>query len=209
MPVWLVILRLSALTWVLLLSLGCPGRLAPTAGPPAEGPGVPKQLQARQIIVTLPPASPERWAQLAATLGQVYDLPQVGAFPLTALGIQCVVFQVPADRSLDEVLARLAADPRVEAVQRNQQFQGLAVVHNDYYAPLQYGAQLIRADLAHRWATGRGVHVAIIDTGVETAHPDLQGQIGLTATFVEGGEQTFDQESPRHGGRGGHRGAGR
>ena len=54
--------------------------------------------------------------------------------------------------------------------------------------------RLVRADLAHRWATGKGVHVAVIDTGVETGHPDLLGQIGLTATFVEGGEQTFDQD---------------
>jgi subtilisin family serine protease len=158
---------------------------------------VPKQLQPHQVIVTLAPATPEQWAHLTATLASEYSLVQVGAFPLASLGIQCVVFQVPAEGAVEDIVARLAADPRVEAVQRNQVFEGLGSIHNDPYATLQYGAQTIRADRAHRRATGKGVKIAVVDTGVETNHPDLRGRVVATANFVEGGDQTFEQD--RHG----------
>jgi subtilisin family serine protease len=152
-------------------------------------------LQSRQVIVTLPPAAPERWAGLTHSIAQAYNLPLVGAFPLTSLGIQCLVFQIPAEQAIEDVIARLAADPQVESVQPNQVFQGLSMVYNDPYAALQYGARSIRVDMAHRWATGRGVTVAVVDTGVETGHPDLHGRIVKTANFVDGGEQTFAQDS--------------
>ena len=33
----------------------------------------------------------------------------------------------------------------------------------------------VGADLAHAWVRGRGVRVAVIDTGADTEHPDLRG----------------------------------
>src|SRR5215470_16303024 len=103
--------RWLAGTWLALGLLGCAGMVPAPA--PSEGPGVPKQLQQRQVIVTLAPATPERWAHLATELAQTYAVRQVGAFPLTSLGIQCIVLQIPADRTVEDVLARLATDPRV------------------------------------------------------------------------------------------------
>ena len=88
---------------------------------------MPKQLQTRQVIVTLAPATPEHWASLTRALAHEYNLSQVGAFPLSSLGIQCIVFQVPAERAVEGIVVQLAADQRVEAVQLNQVFQGLGV----------------------------------------------------------------------------------
>jgi subtilisin family serine protease len=187
--------RWLAGTWLALVLLGCAGTVPAPA--PSEGPGVPKQLQQRQVIVTLAPATPERWAYLATELAQTYAVRQVGAFPLTSLGIQCIVLQIPPERAVDEVLTQLAADPRVESVQLNQVFEGLGSVHNDPYAPLQYGARLLGADLAHQQVTGRDVTIALVDTGVEIDHPDLRGQVVETANFVDGGELTFPHD--RHG----------
>lgn len=39
----------------------------------------------------------------------------------------------------------------------------------------QYGLDIVEADAAHATATGRGAIIAIIDTGVQASHPDLQG----------------------------------
>lgn len=193
---WLVTLRRYAVAGVMFMALGCAGVLQHTPGSTAaDGGSVPKQLQSRQVIVILAATTPERRGSLDQPIAQAYDLSQVGAFPLLSLGVQCLVFQIPEGRAVDEVMARLAADPRVALVQPNQVFQGLHAAHNDPYATLQYGARAIRADLAHRWATGHGVKVAVVDTGVDTKHPDLHGRIIRTINFVEGGERTFARDS--------------
>jgi subtilisin family serine protease len=185
-----VIKILSLLAGLALLTAGCSGlALQEGVGEEAEAP--PRQLQARQVIVTLAPATPEVWATLAKELSGEYGLDQVGAFPLTSLGVQCVVFQVSENRPLDEVLAQLTVDPRVESVQQNQFFQGLGALAGDPYASLQYGPRSVRADRAHAWVTGRGVRVAVVDTGVDTNHPDLTDRVVKTTNFVEGGEKTF------------------
>jgi subtilisin family serine protease len=158
---------------------------------------VPKQLVQRQVIVTLVQATPEEWARRTALLVQKYRLTQVGAFPLKSLGVQCVVFQLPDDRAVTEVIEQWATDPLVESVQPNQFFHSGSMALNDPYGKLQYGLQAIRAMPVHRLVTGKGITVALIDTGVDVEHPDLRGRIISTANFVDGGEATFTQD--RHG----------
>lgn len=94
-------------------------------------------------------------------------------------------------------MAQIEADPRVESVQPNQFFHAQRRQYNDQYAEQQYGAHAVRASLAHTGATGKGVKVAVVDTGVDTTHPDLQGRILATANFVAGGKASFDRD--RHG----------
>lgn len=47
-----------------------------------------------------------------------------------------------------------------------------------------WGLQAIRANLSS--LTGRDVKIAVLDTGVDTDHPDLAGRIEATASFVSG-----------------------
>ncbi|WP_244203534.1 S8 family serine peptidase, partial [Streptomyces rhizosphaericus] len=47
-----------------------------------------------------------------------------------------------------------------------------------------WGIQGIRANWSH--LTGSGVKIAVLDTGVDTDHPDLTGCVEATASFVSG-----------------------
>ena len=48
---------------------------------------------------------------------------------------------------------------------------------------------------AHRWSTGKGVRIAVIDTGIDVKHPDLRGQTVEVRNFISDGAGAAD----RHG----------
>lgn len=51
----------------------------------------------------------------------------------------------------------------------------------------------IGGDVAHaRGLTGTGVTVAVLDTGVDTSHPDLADRVALSADFTDDGQGTGD-----------------
>jgi subtilisin family serine protease len=174
----------------LLLLLGCAG----TAPRPVDGgaPAVPPTD--RQVMITYPPASPSLWARTTADLAQNYGLRTIYSWTMASLGEQCVVFEVPRDRSPQELVRRLAADRRVGSAQTVETFQVQGQAQgstNDPYAHLQHGSQAIRIDQAHRMATGKGVKIAMVDTGVDFDHPDLRGRVVKAQSFVDQGERTF------------------
>jgi subtilisin family serine protease len=163
-------------------------------------PGVPKQLQSRQIIVALAEKVQPQWSAISQELQARYRLRPVGEFPLTSIGVQCLVFQVPPGQLLEATLAQLKTDSRIELAQPNQAFESSQATASDLtarYATLVYGVKLIGADRAWQVSTGQGVPVAVIDTGADTDHPALRGREIKTVNFVAGGEPSFATD--RHG----------
>ncbi len=196
-------MKSPALGWAAMAGIfgavtGCAGAHAlgptPTSG---DATLAPKQLGPRQIIVALAAEAREKSAAMKQELANEYGLVELGDFPLASIGVDCVVFQVAPDRSLPALLARLAGDPRVRLAQENQVFRGQAQPRVEPAGSLAYGAALIHADAAQRTRTGKGIRVAVIDTGVAKDHPGLHGRIAATQNFVDGGERTFERD--RHG----------
>ena len=131
-------------------------------------------------------ASIGRAAQLrvAERLASEYELKLVDSWPMPALGVDCFVMEVRGGASLDQLVARLSADARVESVESMNVFTVLA--HNDPLYRLQPSASLWHLDDVHKVATGKRVRIAVIDSGVETDHPDLIGRIAATRNVVDG-----------------------
>jgi subtilisin family serine protease len=151
-------------------------------------------------------AGSEARAVLAA-IEREHGLREIAAWPISALRVHCVVLEIAPGAERDQVLAALSRDPRVELAQPLQDFDTLAApdtaravpapIYNDPYVALQRGFVELDAVDAHQRARGQGVRIALIDTGVDTTHPDLQGRIAATRDFVDGNAARFDAD--RHG----------
>jgi hypothetical protein len=122
--------------------------------------------------------------RVLSQLAREHDLDRVDGWPIESLEAYCEVFAVPAGRSPEEVIAALATDPRVDLVQRMNLFSTQTTKYNDPYADLQSATVTMEVEDAHQIATGRGVSVAIIDSAVDAAHPDLHGSVNVARNLV-------------------------
>jgi subtilisin family serine protease len=64
--------------------------------------------------------------------------------------------------------------------------QGEQAAYNDPLFLAEPAAGVWRLANLHRLSTGRGISVAVIDSGIESNHPDLTGQIKINRNFVSG-----------------------
>ncbi|MEX2480278.1 MAG: S8 family serine peptidase, partial [Gammaproteobacteria bacterium] len=130
---------------------------------------------------------------IGAELARDHDLILVAEWPLEALQQRGLEFLAVPDK-VHERLAALAADPRLEDIQlpRTHHVSGMPASAaaerpiEDPYFDLQMRTQRRWVEPILRRGGGRGVRMAIIDTGVDTQHPDLVGQITEASNFVGG-----------------------
>lgn len=85
--------------------------------------------------------------------------------------------RVPAGVSPEEVASRLAADPRVAYAEPNTPMHLAYALPNDPQLYKQWG--LFAAGVPNAWTVsdGSGVVVAVIDTAMDTRHPDLAAAV--------------------------------
>ena len=118
-------------------------------------------------------------------LARDHDLQRVDGWPIESLGVYCEVYEIPAGASVDEVVARVSSDSRVDLVQRMNLFRTESTRYDDPYVELQSAAVELEVEQAHRSATGRDVLIAIVDSGIDAGHPDLRGRITVARNLVD------------------------
>lgn len=128
----------------------------------------------RQLMVMVPA---DGAAAVATDLTQRPDVELAAQWPLTEIDWQCLVLSVPSTGARDDLLERLRTDRRLALVQPMQVFDLAQRPGSDPLLPLQTGFRQIAAGAAHAVSTGRGVRVAVIDSGVAATHPDLVDQV--------------------------------
>jgi Subtilase family len=130
-------------------------------------------------------------------LAQQYMLTEVAAWPIAPLKVHCSVFRIPADRSREELLDKLSRDQRVKLAQPMNMFASSTQTYNDPYLEMQRGFRDIDAAGAQQWSQGEHVRVAIVDTGLDSKHPDFGGRVVVRRNFIDRDATRFGQD--RHG----------
>jgi hypothetical protein len=168
-----------------------------SARPPADGRG-------ERVLVMLPDAAPThfrpgagggyldtarraRVLRLAGALVTDHGGAILEAWPMPALGLHCILMAVPAGTTAARFADVVGHDARVEWAQQVSEYRTLA--RNDPYYSLQTSARALELSDMHGVTTGRGVRVAVIDSGVDEAHPDLAGQLVAGQDFMGGGNR--------------------
>lgn len=194
----MILRRLALLAWLCLAAAGCVtmqprGMLAPSSA----------QAARHQILVMLraPPLhfrpdadyaagydtarGNEARRRLGERVARRHGLRLLDAWPMPALGVDCMLMEMPPSASETRTLKEVTADPRVAWAQPMHVYRTLG--GGDPLYPLQPAAARWRLSDLHAVATGRDVVVAQLDTGVDMAHPDLRGQIAEARNFVDAG----------------------
>jgi hypothetical protein len=193
-----------AVTLALVLVAGV---FVPSAGAMAAAPGADETetvSESREILVMLRMPAPhfrpnaryggrydDRAAQqarrrVAAEIARDSGLELVEGWPMPLIGVDCYVMRVPAGQSLESAIEQVSRHRMVAWSQPLNSYETLAApapTRDPLFAAQPAASEWRLADL-HGVATGRGITIAVIDSRIETGHPDLKGQFASSRDFV-------------------------
>jgi subtilisin family serine protease len=124
-------------------------------------------------------------------LARRHRLQRVASQSVSLTGSTVSLFRIVGRRPVEDVQRELRADAAVRAVQPNfryflqDQAGAVAAAEGD---PAQYALAKLRLPEAHTLAHGKGVTVAVIDSGIDTGHPELAGSIAASFDALDSKE---------------------
>jgi subtilisin family serine protease len=128
-------------------------------------------------------------------IARQFSLTLVSEWPIEQLQMHCVLLRIPPGTTREAMIGRLKADKRVLIAQPLNDFATTAT--DDPYARLQSNVSALDVVEAHNFSRGAGIRVAVIDTGVDTLHPDLAGRTQVVRNYIDNDDTSFRND--RHG----------
>jgi subtilisin family serine protease len=132
--------------------------------------------------------------RLASRVARNHGLTLVDEWPMPLLGLDCFIMAAASGQSADSAAADVSRDAGVAFSQPMHEYRAQGgAVSADPLLPTQPALRQWRLNDLHQISTGKGVRVAIIDSKVDTHHPDLAGQVIAAEDFVPGHPATAEQ----------------
>ena len=134
----------------------------------------------------------------ARKLAREFSLKLLDEWPIVALDVHCIVFELDIGSSADELLSLLDAREDIDSAQLLNEFEvsaSNATMHDDPFAHLQHTLETLELRQAHSWSVGEGTEITIIDTGADLDHPDLASQIRTHRDFVPDTKHAFSNDA--------------
>ena len=146
-----------------------------------------------QIMVLLRDGDPAPAATTAA-LARDYGLRSLEQHRLGAIEADSALFALTQAHDRDALLRRLTKDARVASAQPVHLHHVAGMPPKDPYFDLQVRTRPGGVSSLAPRGSGRNVRIAVIDTGIDTAHPDLLGQVVEARNFVGGDSHVIPAE---------------
>src|SRR5262249_16457246 len=153
---------------------GPPGRNGFFPPPAGENRYVPNEV--------LPEIASGGSAAQSEAMARRFRLTPVDVHPLRLVGRSIHRWRINDGTSVAAVIRALAGEVRIAGAQPNYLFtqEGIEAERKPLGDPAQYVIAKLHLPDAHRVATGHNVLVAVIDSGIDTKHPDLAGPVAAS-----------------------------
>ncbi|WP_458756708.1 S8 family serine peptidase [Afipia sp. TerB] len=123
------------------------------------------------------------------TLARRHRLTRVQSQNVPLLGSTFFRWRISDKRSVDQVVRELVADGSVRSAQRNNIFR-LQQTPAKSDGKEGYAPAKLHLQEAHALSVGADVRVAVIDSGIDTGHPELAGSIAESFDALGGKQET-------------------
>ncbi|MFQ5626279.1 MAG: S8 family serine peptidase, partial [Methyloligellaceae bacterium] len=143
------------------------------------------QFIANEVTVLIAQNQPE---SVDDAVAQSFGLTKLSAVPIALLNGRLVRYGFSDGRTVSQVIAAVTAYPGVNLAQPNNIYLTVGKKKRAARAPAQYSLNKLGLALAHKLSQGRGVSVAVIDTGLDVSHPVLAKAVSRSFDAVGDGK---------------------